>query len=550
MTPRTKAPKEEQLKGALEGELAAYEKAGLFQRSVGQKTAYRYRGVLLRYQKALGGAPPSLEASRTFLGHLREQGFSPSSLRLYRAALQGFHSWRGEQLVFPVRVPHHAPTYVEPEFISSLLDLVRSNPRDHLILRLMADAGFRREEVVDLRVRDVGRDALRFRGKGGKDRTVPLTSELAKALKPFCEGRDPNEPVLGVGEGAVYRAVKKYGQLAGRPELRPRDLRHSFAERLTEGNVPLRVVQELMGHESVATTQVYIGVTGNHLKEAIHRLELTTAEETRTHDQLPGELKDGKLGLPGADPELGPHRRELYYFGQRLRDRLELATPLEMAEALANGNGLAMWSGRPDWLTAKPPRDAEEENVEQEWGFGRYDARTHSLFPAFQQHLAGHPCWAALEQVEGSFRKYVEACQKAYSKVLEEINERLGDLAEREAKAMAESLLTDAYYRVTTCSGGLEFTYEPQRTQDKNQVWWYLQLGSWAIGHVEEPVALEPLARVHKELVTVLPSKAELKTLGETTQLAQKTIEEWRRALSPDARLRKLVVNGHCELCP
>ncbi|MBE9502102.1 MAG: tyrosine-type recombinase/integrase [Chloroflexi bacterium] len=550
MKPRTKAPKAEQLKEALEGELGAYEKAGLFQRSVGKRTAYRYRGVLLRYQKALNGVPPSPEASRAFLGHLREQGFSASSLRLYRAALGGFHSWRGEQLTFPVRVPHHAPTYVEPELVNSLMDLVRQSPRDHLILRLMNDAGLRREEVVDLCVKNVGRDALRFQGKGSKDRTVPLTSELANALGPFCEGKEPDERVLGVSESAIYRAVKKYGKLAGKPELRPHDLRHSFAERLTEKGASLRVVQELMGHESIATTQVYIGVTANHLKGAIQLLEDTPPAEKKTHDQLAEELKDVEPGTGIADPELGPHQRELFYFGQRLRDRLNLATPLEAVDSLAKGSGLAMWSGRSVSLSAGAPRDAEEENVEQEWGFGRYDARTHSLYPAFWQHLAAHPCWTALERVEDSFRRYLEACQRAYSMVWGEVRKQLPDLSEQEARAMAESLLVDAYYRVTTPSGGLEFSYEPQKTTERNQVRWYLQLGAWMVGPVADQAMLEPLARVHKELVARLPLKAELKILGETSRMAHKSIEEFRRSLSPDARLRKLVLSGQCELCP
>ena len=93
MKPRTKAPKDEQLDESLEGELATYEKVGLFQRSVTKKTAYRYRGVLLQYQKALNGATPTSEASSQFLAHLRKQGFSASTLRLYRAALHGFHAW-------------------------------------------------------------------------------------------------------------------------------------------------------------------------------------------------------------------------------------------------------------------------------------------------------------------------------------------------------------------------------------------------------------------------------------------------------------------------
>ena len=104
MKPRTKAPKEEQLNEPLEGELAAYDEVGLFQRSVSANTAYRYRGVLLRYQKALNGAKPTIETSKIFLAHLREQGYSPSTLRVHRAALQGFHAWRGENLIFPIKV--------------------------------------------------------------------------------------------------------------------------------------------------------------------------------------------------------------------------------------------------------------------------------------------------------------------------------------------------------------------------------------------------------------------------------------------------------------
>ncbi len=80
MKPRTKAPKEEQLNEPLEGELAAYAEVGLSQRSVSDNTAYRYRGVLLRYQKALNGAKPTIETSKIFLAHLHKQGYSPSTL--------------------------------------------------------------------------------------------------------------------------------------------------------------------------------------------------------------------------------------------------------------------------------------------------------------------------------------------------------------------------------------------------------------------------------------------------------------------------------------
>jgi site-specific recombinase XerD len=168
MKPKRKAPKGKQLSGVLEGELATYEKVGLFQRSVNKKTVYRYRGCLLQYQRALNGAAPTLEVSARFLANLRQQGFSPNTLKVYRATLQGFHAWRGEQLTFSVRVPHHLPEYIEPTIVTRIPELSRDSPKDHLILRLMTDAGLRREEVVRLRVKHVGTKALRFRGKEEK----------------------------------------------------------------------------------------------------------------------------------------------------------------------------------------------------------------------------------------------------------------------------------------------------------------------------------------------------------------------------------------------
>lgn len=274
MKPKRKAPKGEQLSGGLEGELATYEKVGLFQRSVNKKTAYRYRGCLLQYQRALNGTTPTLEASARFLANLRQQDFSPNTLKVYRATLQGFHAWRGERLVFQVRIPHHAPEYIEPTIVAKILELAREHPKDQLMLRLMTDAGLRREEVIKLRVRHVGEKALRFRGKEDRDRTVPLTPELAAALKPFCEGKEDNDLVLGVKQGAIYRMVKRYGKVMGKPELKPHDLRHSFATRLLERKVDLRTIQELLGHASVATTQIYTQVTGTHLEKAISLLNV------------------------------------------------------------------------------------------------------------------------------------------------------------------------------------------------------------------------------------------------------------------------------------
>ncbi|MFC1957021.1 tyrosine-type recombinase/integrase [Chloroflexota bacterium] len=322
--PRRKAPKGEQLTGELTGELATYEQVGLFQRSLIPRTAYRYRGVLLQYQKALAGSRPSLTASKRFLGHLRKQGYSPSTLRIYRAALQGFHNFRGEALIFPIKVPRHLPKYTEPKTVDTMIKLASNSPRDELILLLMADAGLRRREALTLKVRNVGEKALRIRGKGNRDRTIPMTKRLTQSLKPFCINKGQEDRVLNIGEGAIYRVVKRYAKLAGKPEIKPHDLRHYFATRLQEKGVTLRVIQELLGHSDVSTTQAYTAVTGRHLEDAI---ELLDEQPQDTEDQVvscPPARKNHVLRIvePLYAKLIERHWGKLSEIAIRLRDQL------------------------------------------------------------------------------------------------------------------------------------------------------------------------------------------------------------------------------------
>jgi hypothetical protein len=144
-----------------------------------------------------------------------------------------------------------------------------------LILLLLSQAGLRRDEAVSLEVINVGEKALRVRGKEDKDRTVPMTQALLAAIKPFCEGKKPHDSVLGFKEKAIYMAVKKYAKLAGKPDIKPHDLRHAFATRLLENGVNIRIIQELLGHADLATTQIYASVSGVHMEDAIKTLDFS-----------------------------------------------------------------------------------------------------------------------------------------------------------------------------------------------------------------------------------------------------------------------------------
>jgi len=196
------------------------------------------------------------------------------------------------------------------------------------------------------------------------------------------------------------------------------------------------------------------------------------------------------------------------------------------------------------------PRDSEEAMVEREWGFERYDAGAHSLFLAFQQHLASHPCWKALDRAKYCFRKYEDACEQAHAAVCEKVRDWLQDLAEPEITAMTSALLTDAYCRTSVPSDIVEFRPRPQSIQHEDGVRWHLPVGSGLVGNVADPTELKPLAVAYEELTRVLPSIAELTSLADADRTAGRTINDFRQLLGPDSQLRNMILEGHCDICP
>ena len=187
--------------------------------------------------------------------------------------------------------------------------------------------------------------------------------------------------------------------------------------------------------------------------------------------------------------------------------------------------------------------------MERGWGFDRCDAKRHSLFPAFQRHLAGHACWEALDAIHDYLPHYESACLQAHAAVLERAKQRVPSLTESDARAMAGALLTDAYYRTGTSSATVVLMPRPHRAHYEEGIRWHLQAGSAAIRHAEDPTKLQPLVAAYAELAATLPSTEELRALGEAGRVSRRLIEEFRATLSSDARLRKLVLDGRCDLC-
>ena len=135
--------------------------------------------------------------------------------------------------------------------------------------------GMRRSELANLLVGHISFDANRLvvvAGKGSKDRTIPIAKALKLDLQKLCSGKAADERVFGLNSQSLGLKVKDWARKADVP-LHTHSFRHYFATKLLDKGANLRVVQELLGHSSLNTTQIYLSVTVNHLEDAIGLLE-------------------------------------------------------------------------------------------------------------------------------------------------------------------------------------------------------------------------------------------------------------------------------------
>ena len=146
--------------------------------------------------------------------------------------------------------------------------------RNRALLELVYSAGLRSREAVDLNLADVDfeQEALHVRGKGGKERFVPLGEEAAHWLSRYLHEARPS--LARGAEDALFLSTR--GRRLDTSTLRrllphPHRLRHAFATHLLEGGADLRVIQELLGHSSLSTTQVYSHVDARRLRRVYDR---------------------------------------------------------------------------------------------------------------------------------------------------------------------------------------------------------------------------------------------------------------------------------------
>lgn len=152
--------------------------------------------------------------------------------------------------------------------------------------------------MSNLEARDVHSDFLVVHnGKGEKDRLIPLAPTIAEKLHYFIKGMKPNEKVFKLNPTSLGMKIKDIAKRAGLDDFHCHSLRHKFGTDLLEKGADIRVVQQLMGHESLNTTQIYLAVTDKRLREAVNLLD--------SNGEKPSWPKP-KMGVPAAwTPEDG-----------------------------------------------------------------------------------------------------------------------------------------------------------------------------------------------------------------------------------------------------
>ncbi|MCP5491984.1 MAG: tyrosine recombinase XerD [Chlamydiales bacterium] len=149
--------------------------------------------------------------------------------------------------------------------------------RDRAILEVLYACGIRVSEICGLDVKHIGDDAIRVLGKGSKERIVPIGKPALEAIDQYLlKGRGEGEGALfltrknkRIDRHQVWRRIKHYAQVANITKtISPHSLRHSFATHLLEGGADLRIIQEMLGHSSIATTDRYTHICDNHLHSA------------------------------------------------------------------------------------------------------------------------------------------------------------------------------------------------------------------------------------------------------------------------------------------
>jgi integrase/recombinase XerD len=295
---------------ALQKSIDSYLRHLAIERGVSKNTLAAYRRDLAKYSsfletEGIAEVDQVTEVQVAEFGQIlsQQKGLISSSIARTLAAVRGLHKYLVQEnllpqdvasAIKPPKATRRLPKAISVEQVEKLLHASGPDPdaedsvgsihiRDRALLELLYATGARVSEIVNLDLDDlVDPTLVRLFGKGSKERIVPVGSFAQKALQAYLVRIRPGLVRLGKGTPALFLNQRggrlsrqsawqiisnsaRVAELDG--EISPHTLRHSFATHLLEGGADVRVVQELLGHSSVATTQIYTLVTVDRLRE-------------------------------------------------------------------------------------------------------------------------------------------------------------------------------------------------------------------------------------------------------------------------------------------
>lgn len=272
-----------------------------------------------------------INEARAYLAFLNDKEYSKATIARKLATLRSFYKYlvkshrRESNPLTAVRTPKQEkklPRFLEYEEIKRLLETppveTWLGARDRAILETLYSTGIRVSELVALNMDDVDflGEVIHIRGKGKKERIAPISSSALQAIQHYMEFRNKRSQsnsnfdarVLFVNKHgqrlstrSVRRKMDKYLKMAGLdPNISPHTLRHSFATHMLNNGADLRSVQELLGHQSLSTTQVYTHLTTRKLKEVYE--DAHPREDFEEHAYAPYEEQQSypMQGDPGS----------------------------------------------------------------------------------------------------------------------------------------------------------------------------------------------------------------------------------------------------------
>ena len=287
------------VKPLLEAGLEEYLQYLRFDRGLAQNTLDSYANDLKRYLGFLDGGLATRDILQQYMAHLFDLGLNEFTLARNVSALRGFHrflldeKWMTEDPTIVLDAPRlvrKIPVVLSVEDIDAMLDaLDETEPlglRNRAIVELMYSSGLRVSELVGLQLAQwyPEQRLVRVLGKGDKERLVPVggsalhwVNAYLKESRPLLKGTQPEKGFVFLNRRGkpltrqmIFLMLRATALAAGiRKVIGPHTLRHSFATHLIEGGADLIAVQQMLGHESITTTEIYIHMDQRYLREIV-----------------------------------------------------------------------------------------------------------------------------------------------------------------------------------------------------------------------------------------------------------------------------------------